>query len=73
MRENFIFNFCVEGNSPFSSTGGLMGTGVKTNDYKRWLRVRCFDSIGSWTDVYIEAQSFLPSAEVVAAQAACMY
>ena len=50
-----------------------MGTGVKTNDYKRWLRVRCFDSIGSWTDVYIEAQSFLPSAEVVAAQAACMY
>lgn len=51
----------LSGNNPYSNEGGVLTMGDPSNNYMKWLRVRCFDNIGSWTDIFVEAQ-ILPAA-----------
>ena len=57
------------GSSPTSKEGGILSQGDRTNHYQTWIRVRVFDSIGSYSDTFIQAQVLGPSAEALAAKA----
>jgi len=46
------------GESPTSRDGGLVPQGEEKYGYDKHIRVRCFDAIGSWTDVYITAMVY---------------
>lgn len=57
------------GDSPTSQEGGILSSGEQKYDQMLWLRVRVFDNIGSWTDIFINATVDPPPDELVLAQA----
>ena len=61
------------GDSPTSNEGGILSAGDEKYERILWLRVRVFDNIGSWTDIFINATVEAPPDELVLASSSCMF
>ena len=65
--------FVDTGDSPTSNEGGILSAGDEKYERMLWLRVRVFDNIGSWTDIFINATVEAPPDELVLASSSCMF